>query len=77
MQLDQAAGEAYQLLEKLAADTREAEAIEDLQKSAEYYEQTILKDMDELRAVVDAAEALIPEQYLPYPTYGSILFSLR
>ncbi len=77
MQLDEAAGEAYELLEKLAADTREAEAIEDLQKSAEYYEQTILKDMDELRAVVDAAEALIPEQYLPYPTYGSILFSLR
>ncbi len=33
--------------------------------------------MDTLRASVDAAEAIIPEQYLPYPTYGELLFSLR
>ena len=33
--------------------------------------------MDELRASVDAAEAIIPEGYLPYPTYGELLFALR
>ena len=33
--------------------------------------------MEALRAETDAAEALIPDAYLPYPTYGAILFSLR
>ena len=37
----------------------------------------LLKDMDELREYADEAEALIPDEYLPYPTYGQMLFSLR
>ena len=35
------------------------------------------KDMDGLRAVADGAEKLIPDDYLPYPTYSKLLFSLR
>ena len=77
LQLDQDAGKTFELLEKLAADTKEAEKISDMLESAKFYEDRILTDMDQLRCVVDAAEALIPEQYLPYPTYGSMLFSLR
>ena len=34
-------------------------------------------DMNDLRTSVDAAESLIPERYLPYPTYDEILYSLR
>ena len=49
----------------------------DALETAKYYEANVLKDMAELRAVVDSAEALIPEAYLPYPTYGEMLFSLR
>ena len=56
---------------------REAEGIEDLQKQADFYEKTVLKDMDELREYADEAEALIPDEYLTYPTYGQLLFSLR
>ena len=77
LQLDQSAGEIFKQLEKLAEDTKAAEAISDMLESARFYEDTILADMDQLRSVVDAAEAQIPEQYLPYPTYGSMLFSLR
>ena len=33
--------------------------------------------MDALRSSVDKAEAIIPDGYLPYPTYGEMLFSLR
>ena len=75
--LDGAAGKIHELLGVLTADTKTAEGIEDAQESAEFYEKTILKDMEALRAETDAAEALIPDAYLPYPTYGAILFSLR
>ena len=64
-------------LAKLTEDTAKAEAMDDeLAKATSYYE-TILSDMDVLRASVDAAESLIPEKYLSYPTYGQLLFSLR
>ena len=64
-------------LEKLKADTIEAEKVADnLAKGKEYHE-VILTDMDALRKEADAAEALVPDQYLPYPTYAQMLFSLR
>ncbi len=64
-------------LAALTADTKTAESVEGGLESATYYYETILKDMDILRADVDAAEVLIPENYLEYPTYGEMLFSLR
>ena len=75
--LDEAEGEIDQALAKLSEDTHKAEEETDALKTARYYHDTILADMDTLRASVDAAEAIIPEQYLPYPTYGELLFSLR
>ncbi len=64
-------------LATLTADTKTAESVEGGLESAAYYYETILSDMDALRADVDAAEVLIPENYLEYPTYGEMLFSLR
>ena len=64
-------------LAKLDADTKVAEGKSDVLESAEYYQATILSDMDSLRAGVDAAEALIPNEYLSYPTYEEMLFSTR
>ncbi len=75
--LDESAGELTALLKKLEEDTKKAETKKDVLASAEYYEQVILKDMAALRSAVDAAEAMIPDKYLPYPTYGAILFSVR
>lgn len=34
----------------------------------------VLEDMEELRKSADAAETLIPDDLLPYPTYGKLLF---
>ena len=76
-ELDADASAILSGLAKLDADTRQAEGISEPLESAKYYEQTVLADMECLRKSVDHAEALIPEQYLPYPTYGRILFSLR
>ena len=75
--LDQAACKIGHLLEKLDADTKKAEKTEDILACAKVYETSVLADMEELRSVVDGAEALIPEQFLPYPSYGQLLFSTR
>ena len=61
----------------LEKDTAAAEAPEDLLERASLYQSRVLADMEELRSVVDEAEKLIPDEFLPYPTYGKILFSLR
>ena len=64
-------------LEKLAEDTTIAEEKTDALDTAAFYQSTVLADMDELRKYADQAEALIPDKYLSYPTYGQMLFSLR
>ena len=75
--LSEDAKEITEKLAKLTADTKLAEQQTDVLECAKYYESTILKDMEELRTYVDDAESEIPDQYLPYPTYGAMLFSLR
>ena len=73
-----AASEAIGLaVEKLEKDLAETQKITDSIALATAYHDTILADMDALRAPVDAAEEMIPETYLPYPTYSKLLFSLR
>ena len=73
-----AASEAIGLaVEKLEKDLAENQKITDSLALATAYHDTILADMDALRAPVDAAEEMIPETYLPYPTYSKLLFSLR
>ena len=65
-------------LETLKKDTAmaEYEAGKDLLKSAKLYQSVVLSDMEKLRASADAAEVLIPDSILPYPTYGKLLFSI-
>ena len=75
--LDEASLEMSKALEKLAEDTVTAEGKTDALETAAFYQSTVLTDMDELRKYADQAEALIPDKYLSYPTYGQMLFSLR
>lgn len=65
-------------LETLKKDTAmaEYEAGKDLLKSAKLYQSVVLSDMEKVRASADAAEVLIPDSILPYPTYGKLLFSI-
>ena len=65
-------------LETLKADTAmaEYEVDKDLLKSAKLYQSVVLTDMEKVRVSADAAEALIPDSILPYPTYGKLLFSI-
>ena len=65
-------------LEKLKTDTAmaEYETDKDLLKSAKLYQSVVLADMEKVRESADAAETLIPDSILPYPTYGKLLFSI-
>ena len=65
-------------LDRLKEDTAmaEYEVDKDLLKSAKLYQSVVLDDMEKVRISADAAEALIPDDILPYPTYGKLLFSI-
>ena len=75
-ELSQLADEISTGLETLKADTAKALATEDPLANAKAYQTVVLSDMDELRKSVDAAETLIPDALLPYPTYDNLLFSV-
>ena len=65
-------------LDRLKEDTAmaEYEVDKDLLKSAKLYQSVVLDDMEKVRVSADAAETLIPDDILPYPTYGKLLFSI-
>ena len=64
-------------LETLKADTAKALASsDDVLACSKAYQGTVLEDMEVLRKSADEAEALIPDELLPYPTYGELLFSI-
>ena len=64
-------------LETLRADTAKALASsDDVLACSKAYQETVLEDMEVLRKSADEAEALIPDELLPYPTYDELLFSI-
>ena len=66
----------YTGLQQLAEHIAKAEQIQEELPQATYYQEVILQDMAALRHVADQAEAVLPRQYLPYPDYAALLFSV-
>ena len=75
-ELSELADEISTGLDTLKADTAKALATEDPLANAKAYQTVVLSDMETLRKSVDAAETLIPDALLPYPTYDKLLFSV-
>ena len=75
--LSDLSAEMYAASLKLDADLKEAAGIECSKKQATFYHDAVVADMEALRAAVDAAEALTGGKYLPYPTYGELLFGVN
>ena len=69
--------EMYAASLKLDADLKAAAEIEYSKKKATFFHDAVVADMEALRAAVDAAEALTGGKYLPYPTYGELLFGVN
>ncbi len=53
-----------------------AKEIEDVAENAMYFKDHVLSAMQELRAVADEMESNMAAKYWPYPSYGTILFSV-
>ena len=75
--LSKLSAEMYAASLKLDADLKAAAEIECSKKQATFYHDAVGADMEALRAAVDAAEALTGGKYLPYPTYGELLFGVN
>ncbi len=66
--------EIFDLAETLKKDTKKAEGMDDYLTLAKFYHETVVQDMEKLRKVADEAELLLPDEFLPYPTYEKMLF---
>lgn len=75
--LSDLSAEMYAASLKLDADLKAAAEIECSKKQATFYHDAVVADMEALRKAVDAAEALTGGKYLPYPTYGELLFGVN
>ncbi len=68
--------EMYEKLLALESVTADAKNVKAGQALADYTRDKILTAMNELRAVADEIEVDIPDDYMPYPTYTQLLFSV-
>lgn len=53
-----------------------AKDCDDSEKLAKYYHDTVLSQMNEVRAIADELETLVGKGYWPFPTYTDLLFSV-
>ena len=67
----------YAKAEELKAAVAETEAVACSHAKAMAYHDKVLAAMEALRAETDSAEELLGEKYLPYPTYGELLFGVN
>ena len=75
--LQEATAVMYRDGEALAKELAKAEKIADQKKAGTVYHEKVLAAMETLRHSGDAVEALLGQDYLPYPTYGELLFGIN
>ena len=75
--LQDATAAMYKDGETLAKELAKAEAIEDQKKASAVYHNKVLAAMEALRRSGDGVEVLLGKEYLPYPTYGDLLFGIN
>ena len=67
----------YKKMSALEEVNKKAHTITDIPKLADFYHDSVLCAMEDLRAVADEIETLVGEKYWPYPTYGQLLFYVK
>ena len=60
-------------LDKVLLDAKD---IEDSEELAKFYHDTVLSQMNEVRAIADELEPIVGKGYWPFPTYTDLLFSV-
>lgn len=64
------------LIDRLKHELTQLGGISSMQGAADYCRDKIIVTMNEIRTIADDAEAAIPNDFLPYPTYEELLFYL-
>ena len=64
-------------IDKLIKDTDKYSSVVGSYDKAEYCKSVIIPDMETLRKYADEAELVIGKQFLPFPTYNDILYSVK
>lgn len=67
----------YKGVKRLEDDLQKAREIEDITELGNFYRDSILADMREIRIVADEMETIADAKAWPYPSYGNMLFSVR
>ena len=62
------------ILDRAVVQAKEVEG--GIEKMAMYYKDNVLAAMQELRAVADEMESNMSAKLWPYPSYGTLLFSV-
>ena len=68
---------AYEQVGKLQRDLSAAQELSDVTEQGVYFKDTVLVDMEQLRATVDKMEEATSEEYWPYPNYTQLLYSVH
>lgn len=68
--------ELYTKTELLDAAVNTNKEFKDTLEEAQYFRNTVFAQMEEARSVADQLEPLISSEFLSYPTYGELLFSV-
>lgn len=67
----------YNKITDLEKTLAAADSVGDAEETANYYHEKVFMGMQDIRTTADELEALISEKYLPYPTYGQLLFGVN
>ncbi|MBE5736859.1 MAG: glutamine synthetase type III [Clostridiales bacterium] len=67
----------FEKLEKLTENIKKYQKIWDNLKKAKYSKNVLLKEMQELRNYADKMELLMGKEYIKFPTYEDILYSVK
>ena len=66
----------FKKIETLEKAVMGAKEVEGVAENAMYYRDHVLAAMQELRAVADEMESNMSAKHWPYPSYGTMLFSV-
>ena len=63
-------------IERLDQRVNEANAVEGIQKQAEFFHDVVLAEMDIMRSIADEIELNMPSAKLPIPCYSEIIYNV-
>ena len=74
--LNDLADRFYDSIERLEQRVNEANAVEGIQKQAEFFHDVVLAEMDIMRSIADEIELNMPSANWPIPCYSEIIYNV-